>query len=294
MILSDKELIFFINRSSSYVDIFNDGKDWHQQYKDIIKKIHPDKCNLDGSKEAVSKLNKYKDELEKGKTYNDDVATITYKIDSIRIVGDLDSLKKTNNYLNKLLSYKDPMDKSFQRYIPYKSTIDDDSLYLYLKERCVPITSLGVLPQEHVNWILSRMLEYIAYLHLKGISHCGINPDSVYIDPINHGIYVISFYHSTELNGKMKTASGKYLHFYPEHVKTKKIATPDVDIELCKKTAIYLLGDKSGIGNSLRKTHSNNFLDFIIKPHYDGIECFKQYREMLDKNFNKKFIKLNI
>ena len=52
---------------------------------------------------------------------------------------------------------------------------------------------------------------------------------------------------------------------YPDHVKIDKLAKADIDIELCKRTAIYLLGDKSGIGNILRKTHSIPFLDFCQK-----------------------------
>ncbi len=186
------------------------------------------------------------------------------------------------------------MDISFQRYIPTKSLIEKDSQYITLKERCVPLSSLGVLPQTHVNWILSRMIEFIGYFHLKGYAHCGINPDSVYIEPKSHGINVISFYHVTPIGEKLTTASGKYLHFYPEHVKTKKIATPDIDIELCKKTAIYLLGEKSGIGTPLRKTHNNAFLDFISKNHTDAIECFKEYRTMIGRNFEKKFTHLVI
>ena len=104
----------------------------------------------------------------------------------------------------------------------------------------------------------------------------------------------MSFYHMTELNKRMTTASGKWLYMYPDHVKTDKIAKADIDIELCKRTAVWLLGDKSGIGTSLRKTHSLPFLDFISKRHTDPIEAFFDYREMLSKNFEKKFIPLNI
>ena len=291
-ILSDNDLITKIKKARTYTEVFSDLVNWHDEYKEIAKRIHPDKCSLEGAQEALSKVNGYRDELNKGKTHKDDDGEVNYKVDKVTIKGNKETLTKSAKYLNQLLSYKEDMDISFQRYIPNKCLITDSTLELSLKERCIPLSSLGKLPQCHVNWILSRMIEFVGYLHLKGYVHAGINPDSVYIDPVNHGINVISFYHTTPIGQKLTTASGNYLHFYPEHVRTKKIATTDIDIELCKKTAIYLLGEHSGIGTPLRKTHNPAFLDFISKSHSDTIECFKDYRTMINKNFEKKFVHL--
>lgn len=291
-ILSDNDLITKIRKARNYTEVFYDLATWHDDYKEICKKIHPDKCTLEGASEALSKLNGYRDELNKGKTHRDDAGLVNYKINKVSITGNQEPLAKSQKFLNHLLSYKEDMDISFQRYIPISSELQKDQLNISLKNRCLPISSLGILPQGHVNWILSRMIEFVGYLHLKGYVHCGINPESVYIDPVNHGINVISYYHTTPIGQKLTTASGDYLHFYPEHIRSKKIATPDIDLELCKKTAIYLLGEKSGIGTSLRKTHNKAFLDFISKNHTDPMECYRDYRTMIDKNFEKKFVHL--
>lgn len=290
-------LIETINKSKSPVEVFTDLNNWLADYKKMAKQIHPDICHESGAKEALSKLNSYKEELEKGKTHNDDAGVVTYNITKISIAGQKPILDVSLSNFNKLLSFKDKMDLDFQRYIPISAKLEtnnESTLNFNMKLRGVPLSALGVLPQGHVNWILSRMLEFIAYIYKKGYVHAGINPDSVYVEPINHGINVMSFYHMTELNKKLTTASGKWLYMYPEHVRKDKIAKPDIDIELCKRTAIYLLGDKSGIGTSLRKTHSIPFLDFVSKRHNDPIEAFLDYRAMLDKNFEKKFIPLNI
>lgn len=290
-------LIETINKSKSPVEVFTDLNNWLADYKKMAKQIHPDICHESGAKEALSKLNSYKEELEKGKTHNDDAGVVTYNITKISIAGQKPILDVSLSNFNKLLSFKDKMDLDFQRYIPISAKLEtnnESTLNFNMKLRGVPLSALGVLPQGHVNWILSRMLEFIAYIYKKGYVHAGINPDSVYVEPINHGINVMSFYHMTELNKKLTTASGKWLYMYPEHVRKDKIAKPDIDIELCKRTAIYLLGDKSGIGTSLRKTHSIPFLDFISKRHNDPIEAFLDYRAMLDKNFEKKFIPLSI
>lgn len=284
-------LIDTINRAKSPIEVFSNLSNWLSEYKKIVKQIHPDVCHVIGAKEALTKLNSYKDELEKGKNHIDDAGTITYNINKINIIGQQPILEVSLKNYNKLLAFKEKIDIDFQRYIPISAKLENkDSLTFDIDLRRIPISSLGILPQCHVNWILSRMLEFAAYLYQKGYSHAGINPDSVYIEPVNHGINVISFYHMSELGKKISTASGKYLYMYPDHVKINKITTPDIDVELCKRTAIYLLGDKSGIGTCLRKTHNIPFLDFISKRHNNPVDAFLDYREMLSKNFEKKFI----
>ncbi len=293
--MTTTELINNINKAKSYIDIFTDLTNWNNDYKNFVKKIHPDVCKELGAANAVSKLNSFKEELEKGKSHIDDAGTITYNINKCIIEGDTNVLKYSLDNYSKLMNFKEKIDLDFQRYIPKSILLkSNSSLEINLGLRSLPLSAVEILPLEHVLWILSRMLEFTAYMHKRNFVHAGINPDSVYIEPINHGVNIISFYHTTELNKKLATASGKYLYFYPEHIRTNKIATGDIDIELCKRTAIYLLGDKSGIGTSLRKTISIPFLDFINTRHTDPIQTFLDYREMLKKNFERKFIKLSI
>lgn len=296
--LGAKDTIEKIKSGQSYVDAFNDIANWLAEYKQMAKLIHPDVCHEPGAKDALAKLNQWKEELEKGKIHYDDAGTVTFKILKCSIEGNQPVLQQSLNNFNKLKSFKEKMDLDFQRYIPNSSILtpnnDKSKLDFTLQNRCIPISSIGTLPQGHVNWILSRMLEFVGYIHKKGYVHAGINPDSVYVEPKNHGINVISFYHMAEVNKKLSTASGKWIYMYPDHIKTKKIATADIDIELCKRTAVWLLGDKSGIGTCLRKTHNTAFLDFINKKHDDPIEAFFDYRKMLENNFEKKFIPLHI
>lgn len=293
--LGVKDTIEKLKSGKSYIDAFTDLSNWLAEYKQMAKLIHPDICHEPGAKEALAKLNQWKEELEKGKTYSDDAGTVTYKPTLCSIQGNELVLKQSLNSYNKLMSFKEKMDIDFQRYIPKSGKlIDNSKLDFNLTNRCIPLSAIGTLPQGHVNWILSRMLEFIGYIHKKGYVHAGINPDSVYVEPINHGINVMSFYHMTEANKKLSTASGKWIYMYPDHIETKKLATPDIDIELCKRTAVWLLGDKSGIGTCLRKTHNIAFLDFINKKHDDPIEAFFDYRKMLENNFERKFIPLHI
>jgi len=296
--ISPGDVIVKINKSKYIIEVFEDLSKWNDEYKAYAKLIHPDICKIPGAKDALSKLNSYREELQKGKTHADDAGCVTYKTDKCSIVGDVNILNFSLKHFNKLISYKDKIDLDFQRYLPKsaKITTEDSisTLEFNLPLRCIPISALGTLPQGHVNWIFSRMLEFIAYIYKKGYVHAGINPDSIYVEPVNHGINAMSFYHMTEIGKKLGTASGKYLYMYPDHVRVDKIATPDIDIELCKRTAIYLLGDKSGIGTMLRKTHSLPFLDFIGKRHTDPIQTYIEFRKLLDDNFERKFLPLSI
>ncbi|HSY75882.1 MAG TPA: hypothetical protein VK890_03430, partial [Bacteroidia bacterium] len=71
-------------------------------------------------------------------------------------------------------------------------------------------------------------------------------------------------------------------------------ATSAVDLEMVKRVAIYLLGDQSGLGVKLRKTHNADFINFLIKRDDDPYNTYKEYRELLKKNFESKFHVLNI
>jgi len=55
-------------------------------------------------------------------------------------------------------------------------------------------------------------------------------------------------------------------------------------LDLAKRTTLYLLGDKSGSGVMLRKTHENEIIDFLQKPKvYVADENYNEYRGALLK-----------
>lgn len=293
--MTDSELIEKLLTSENYIYIFPKLDSWKDEYNNYAHLIHPDKCKHPKASEAMIKLNKFKDELELGKKHKDDAGIISYTHLGFEIIGNKDLLRKSFQNYSLLLLLKDKASENFKRYIPVSGDIISENEYKYdFSRRAVPISSLENLKQEHVNWILSRLLEFSAWINQIGYCHAGLNPDSVYIVPENHGIIVTSFYHFTKLDKKLTTVSGKYSHFYPSNVFENKIATSNIDIELSKKIAIYLLGDKSGTGNKLRKTHNTEILDFIKKQHHDTHECYRQYRELLKKHFKSQFIELNI
>lgn len=190
----------------------------------------------------------------------------------------------------------DKASESFHRYLPESMVLEKNKLTINLKNRSVPLTGQK-LKQIHVNWLFSRMFEFVLWLRQISYSHMGLNPTTVFVVPETHGIIIISFYHMTTLFKKAETISAKYKMWYPTTLFSEKIATPDIDLELCKKIALYLLGDKSAAGTKLKMDKVNvnqNILTFLLTKHKNHVDEYKQYREILAKNFEKKFYLLNL
>ena len=268
--------------------------DFKNEFNEVIKVIHPDKCSLDGASEATAKMNLWKDVFENGKEYKDDIGTfktngywvefhskepnLSWSIENYRIFKDL----------------KGDTPQHFQKYIPSEGKLlSDGTVRFEFDKRSIPLSGI-TLPQEHVNWVLNRLLEYCSFLSELGMCHCGLNPESVFIVPETHGIQICSFYHLTKIGNTIKTVSGKYRNWYPSDMFTTKKANPTIDIELSKKISAYLLGDKSGSGVKFRKTHNEDFINFIISQNDTAYSTLASYKELLSKNFKKQFHSLTI
>lgn len=293
--MTDQEIITRISSAQTAHELFPDLNNWKKEYRTLAR-VHPDTCQHPKANEAFQKLQKFKIELDRGLTHHDDAGVITYSLFTIIITGDASLLKKSYENYKKLMALSDQSSVHFKKYIPTSGRfLSENELEFKIDYRAVPICSLGTQPHMHVNWITSRMLEFAAWLNQNGYSHAGFNPESLYVIPENHGLMCVSFYHLTRTGDKLTTISGKYQHFYPTDLKTTKKATAAIDIELAKRTAIYLLGDQSGTGNKLKKTHNEDVLNFLQKSHDNSYEAYDQYREMLRKNFDtKQFNKLII
>lgn len=263
------------------------------EFHSILKKIHPDICSDKKANEATARLNELKTIFDNGIDFFDESGKFNSKGMKCEFSGDTTLLKTSYANYNKLIALNDESSKNFRKYMPWSCSFMDNRLLNNFNGRTVPLSGL-TLPQEHVNWILSRMLEYCAWLSQVGYVHCGLNPESIFVVPETHGIIVTTFYHLSQKGKKVNTICGRYKNWYPDELFTKKTAEAVIDIELAKKTAIYLLGDKSGSGIKLKKTHNADFIDFVIKRHENAYECFKEYRALLSKNFEKKFYTLDI
>lgn len=285
--MDQSTLIFTIEKASKFEDVLS-PTEFKPEYLSIISQIHPDKCNLAGASDATAKMIAWKDYYENGKEYKDDAGTFKTNGYWVEFFSSQPNLKwSIDNYLI-LSRMKGGNHAHFQKYIPYKTFTPSLKTAFDFEHRAIPLVGL-TLPQEHVNWILNRLLEYCAYLSEIGMSHCGLTPESVFIVPENHGIQICSFYHMTKFGNKIGTISGKYKNWYPAATFHDKTANATIDIEMAKKLAIYLLGDPSGTGIKLRKTHNPDFVNFVVSQSTNAYQALTEYKELLKKNFEKKF-----
>lgn len=287
-------IIESIENSSKIEDVISISN-FKSEFNSVIKEIHPDVCNLPGASEATAKMNLWKDVFENGKEYKDDSGFFRTNGYWLEVKPPISSSQKWSieNY-RIFQNLKGKSDVYFQKYLPKECKVFQDGTYKFLfDKRAIPLSGLTLSP-EHVNWVLNRLLEYCAYLSEIGFSHCGLNPESVFIVPETHGIQICSFYHLTKFGNKVGTISGKYSNWYPQEVFATKTASPVIDIEMSKKIACYLLGEPSGNAVKLRKTHNEDFINFIISQNTDAYSTLSTYKELLNKNFKKQFHSLTI
>lgn len=257
-------------------------------FREIMKAIHPDKCKDPRAQDATNHLLEMNRHFTNGTTFTDDSGNFLTNDHWVLYQGDRQVIAHGKRNQQEVVA---SATAHFKRYMPYDW--DSDCSFL-LFQRAIPMVNL-TLAQEHVNWVLSRLLEFCMLLHRHtGRAHLGLTPAQVMLVPETHGIAVAGFYHTTVLNARVSTISAAYRHWYPNQLLAGKKATENADLEMVKRIGAYLLGDRSGLGTSLRKTHHPEFVDFLLGSDDDSLVCYEKYREMLDRNFPSQFIHLNI
>jgi len=276
----------------------------HNDYKVLARYLHPDLTNDSHAAIALSHLNNLKADFENGFEFNDESGEFRSNYIDHCWSGNYDLLKTSKlNYDKIVFTAKSNFDgKSFihfMQYMPSNLNFDNKKLIYKSRYRSIPLSKvIRLLPDKdknkHVNWIYSRLVEYVVMLESLGITHAGINPDSVFIIPEIHGIKVISFYHvCTE---KVKTITSKYKNYYPSTMFDTKEAGSYVDLSLIKKTAICALGDTSGSGVKLRGEEdiNQNVLNYLMLPENNAFSSMRAWRDILNHNFIKEFVELKI
>jgi len=275
--------------SSETIKVLVDMSDYDSSCKNIIKQIHPDKCSLPNANDAFIKFMELKNLFDGGFSFDDDAGKVTIKETIIKFEGNKDLIAKSVTNYNKLYNLAKSTKDGFVQYLPETFSGDEMTLnanFLSLKD--------VVLPEEHVRWIINRLFEFSAYVERAGYVHAGLTLDSFLVNPINHSIKVISFYHLRPINSKLETISAKYRMLYPASVFDKKLAENKIDVELVKRTGCLMLGDSSSMGVKLKKTVSDALIQFLLRTSLNSIDNFYEYKKLLSDNYESKFYPLEL
>lgn len=274
------------------------------EYKYLAKMLHPDVNSDAKAVSAFAHLNELKELFERGMLLHDESGEYRSNFLDHKWMGDSVLIQRSySNYLELVerarKNFNDQSFGHFMRYIPSNLTLENGMLTYRSHRKAIPLSHvIGLLPagerNKHVNWIYSRLIEFVTLLESAGITHAGLNPDSILVVPETHAIKVVSFYHMCI--GDVKTICGKYKNYYPQQLFDTKKAGPYIDISCIKKTAICALGDVSGAGTRLRANTdiNKNVLGYLMASESDAFLSMKTWRAILDQNFVKEFVPLNI
>jgi len=180
----------------------------------------------------------------------------------------------------KLKQLNTPTAIHFHRFLPENVTLNGQMEAKWLN-RSFSLSGRQ-LTQKQLKWVLLRLFEFAAWMAKEGYVHAGLTPESIWIVPKTHGIVIGSFYHLTKKGMPLKTMSKKYQNWYPSDVLEHKMASSQIDIEMIKNMAIYLLGAKDHFGvNKGMQPFEPAWTDFIMTFHHNAYQCLKDYRKLI-------------
>lgn len=269
-------------------DIFSRAT-YRTQLHAHLKLLHPDVCALPHAAAATARLNEFAEQLRALDNPTDDAGPLR-RVDerTFRFEGTAALLAQSRAGYGRLQRLPGAAAQHFRQYLPVGLDVQPTGHLLATGPGfVVPLSGL-VLTPTHVGWVLSRLLEFAAWLHQEGLVHGGFTPESLALVPDTHGLVCWSFYHLTPLGRPLTTASARYLGWYPPAVFRDKKATPYVDVSLAQRTALYLLGDPSGHGVKLKKTVDPRLIDFLLAPHVDAYTTLGEWRLLLTQLFGKR------
>lgn len=167
--------------------------------------------------------------------------------------ADNDLLENEAKMLKKL--YPDTAkDEKFYRYLP---KLQDSMMVrtkgMQRKANVLPklddYFSLAEVHKQHpvldfrdVVWMFKRTLAAIGFIHKAGVVHGALVPSHVLVHPKTHGAKLVDWCYAVEKGHPIKAAVKTYKDFYAPEVYKKIPATPQTDIYMAAKCAVYLLG----------------------------------------------------
>jgi hypothetical protein len=106
------------------------------------------------------------------------------------------------------------------------------------------------IPNVHIAWIISRLMNLSCYLQYTNIAHGDINQETLFVSPSTHsGMLLGGWWYARQRGASLSYLpqhSAKIWRTLPHAVQSKKQATSKLDHELIRAMARELLGDAGG------------------------------------------------
>jgi hypothetical protein len=209
------------------------------------------------------------------------------------------------------LKYKDDkMRAEFSRYFPYsilasgilKATEGRQILTLAKTEDVYPMRLVlehfgGKLPDRHVAWVMSRLLNISCYMNYSGVVHNGITADNCFMSPSLHSVLLLGgWWYATELGKPMIGIPAEVFEVMSVSAKARRISSNMTDLESIKQIGRVLLGQNNCRLLAASDLAPKPFTDFLISGSKESsIEEFKKWSKALDAAYGKRqFVPLDV
>ena len=123
------------------------------------------------------------------------------------------------------------------------SFINGDSIDKVVKKN-------GCIDEEHICWILQRLLDALSYLHYNGVIHCDIKPQNIILNFKEHNAILVDFGLCTVGSTANTQPKGGTEYYMPPEFELGKPPLPASDIYSLGKIAIYLSGGNVATGTN--------------------------------------------
>ena len=247
--------------------------DWRIAYKATDTPIHSDQT-------VKPNKNPLRISLNKTPLLKDDAGEMQTCYWGAHFNGNYHLLQHSLASYKKLKQLNNPTAVHFHRFLPKNVTLNGQMEAKWLN-RSFSLSGRQLTPKQ-LKWVLLRLFGFAVWMAKEGYVHAGLTPESIWIVPKTHSIIIGSFYHLTRKGTPLKTMSRKYQNWYPSDVLNHKMASSQIDIEMIKNMAIYLLGAKDSFGvNKGMKPLAPAWTDFIMTFHHNAYQCLKDYRDIL-------------
>ncbi|WP_095201954.1 J domain-containing protein [Mesorhizobium carmichaelinearum] len=151
----------------------------------------------------------------------------------------------------------------------------------------------GRLEPVHVAWIVSGMLNLASYLHWRGLAHCAIACETVFVDPQSHAVMLIGGWgFATHYGARPAAIPERTAAAIPRLMLKGELASPDIDLGLIRATACDLLATPGGGGLVLAPDIPSAMRDWLLlPPAQHAYEDYTRWQECLARSFGlRKFV----
>lgn len=146
-------------------------------------------------------------------------------------------------------SIRAEMEPILPQWVRTEELNDGSVLFIYDRSGILmsDLLALHVIPNEHVAWMISRMINLACYLEFEKISHAGLSPDCLMVNLEKHSVSIVGPpIFLTRFGKRPVSVPARTIGSCNWLKKKEEVANFKIDVSLVKETALNLFRD-SGV-----------------------------------------------